>query len=159
MIKRICNHCGKIYTAERPTDKCPCQKQRRTTYTQHHKEFYDSIHWKALAKEIKARDLYTDRLALYINSQNSPVFDFYLTGGINILINYLKTPTGKYEANKGILIVHHIQPINEEPELRYKKENLITLNKHTHEWVHQIYKTKEKEALQKLLQNAVDATL
>lgn len=144
MISKICNHCGRLYQGT----ACPCQKKRRKD--ERHNQFYDSPHWKALARQIKARDLYTDRLALYFARTQEKG-----EGHINTLRLYLTTPEGQIKAFTDLLQVHHIIPVNEDESGRYKEENLITLYKSTHEYIHQLYKTEEKEAIQNLLRKAI----
>lgn len=147
MIRKICNHCGRIYI-----DTCECQKKKRKSSYKHN-SFYDGIAWKTLSKQIKQRDLYTDRLALFLKKK--PIERFLYKGHIKTLIDYLITPTGQIRRFTDLIEVHHIEPIEENKELRYNEENLISLYKSVHEYIHKIYNTNEKETLQNLLREAV----
>lgn len=47
--------------------------------------------------------------------------------------------------------VHHIIPINENPDLKFSLENLIPLSIETHMYIEKLYKTSKRKKIQKLL--------
>lgn len=144
MVKKICNHCGKIYF-----DECECRKKNKK-YSET-KSFYKTKAWRSTSNYVRLRDFKTDRLALFLAVTNK-IFDIDV---FNKMKNFLVLPNGMVRDLKSILIVHHIVPADEDASLLYDTNNLITLSKDTHELVHQIYKTKNKKALQDLLREAV----
>lgn len=52
---------------------------------------------------------------------------------------------------KHIECCHHIVEVNIDKDLAYEKDNVIGLNKDTHDYVHKLYKSKYKQEVVKLL--------
>lgn len=162
---RYCNHCHKLY--DERTGKCPCRKTVRSPYR--HSDFYDGKHWRALSNYIRIRDYDMDRLALYFFRNNffnigefrteTPVDAFNRSGVYKLLYDYLIDATGQMRALGGGLVVHHITPRKENYSLQYDPDNLITLNTHTHEYIHQLYDHGKQEEVERLLREAVKANL
>ena len=143
MVKKICNHCGKIYVGK----ECECRKKNKK-YT-NTKNYYNTPRWKRLSKFIRERDYNQDRLAMYLSAVN--VDD----NEIKKLKEFLVLPGNIPRMFDGLIIVHHIIPVDEDESLMYEPSNLISLKKDTHEYIHKLYKTKNKKKIQELLRNAV----
>lgn len=153
MIKKICNRCGRLYE-----NICPCRKDTKREYM--HDTFYDTGHWKAISRTVKQRDFYSDRLALYLIRSDMPQNANENEYTYKLLHGYLIDATGEERhMNKGRLLVHHIVSKEEDSSLQYVLDNMITLNFYAHEFIHQLYKTPNKEDVQTILRNAVAATL
>lgn len=145
---KFCNHCGRLYE-DRDGGKCRCRREKREY---RHAKFYDTPGWRALSRFVKTRDYLSDRLAMYF-MKYEPANDVEKK-----LRDYLIDAQGQARKLDGVLIVHHILEREKEPGRAYDQENLITLNYHTHEFVHQLYNT-NKSAVQDLLFKAVKAEL
>ena len=152
MIKKICNYCGKVYI-----DKCPCRKHKeKRKYS--HDNFYDTKAWRRVADTVRERDYYMDRLALYF-LKKKPTDATEDTGTYKTLHTFLIDAYGNVRRHGGALLVHHIIPREEQPEKQYDINNLISLNFHTHEFIHQLYNTCRRDEVIAILQAAVEATL
>lgn len=145
---KFCNHCGRLYD-DRDGGKCSCRREKREY---RHIKFYDTPGWRALSRFIKTRDYLHDRLAMYF-MKYEPANDVEKK-----LRDYLINAQGQARQMGGVLIVHHIIEREKEPGRAYDQENLITLEYHTHEYVHQLYNT-NKTTVQDLLFKAVRAEL
>lgn len=142
MVKKICNHCGRIYSGE-----CECRKKNKK-YT-NTKSYYNNPRWKTLSKSIRERDYNQDRLAMYLSAVDID------DNEIKKLKEFLVLPGNVPRMFDGLIIVHHIIPADEDESLMYEPSNLISLKKDTHEYIHKLYKTKNKKQIQELLRNAV----
>ncbi len=145
---KFCNHCGRLYD-DRDGGKCNCRREKREY---RHVKFYDTPGWRALSRFVKTRDYLSDRLAMYF-MKFEPVNDIERK-----LRDYLIDAQGQARQMDGVLIVHHILEREKEPGRAYDQDNLISLNYHTHEYVHQLYNT-NKSTVQDLLFKAVRAEL
>ena len=75
------------------------------------------------------------------------------------LYDFLIDVNGVPRQLDGRLMVHHIKELEKSWKERYNIDNLITLEHHTHEYVHQLYENGEREVVQELLQKAVNESL
>ena len=146
---KFCNHCHRLYDSEKG---CSCKKEKREYQ---HDNFYDTPAWRTLSRYIRTRDFNLDRLQLYFmrkgkQEQNKAYMSLY---------NFCIDANNQPRKFTGSLLVHHIVPREEEPKLAYKENNLITLNTHTHEYVHQLYTTENKQDVQTILKSAVRCIL
>lgn len=147
---KFCNHCHKLYSGS----KCSCRRDnQRERSKKYHDSFYDSPAWRALSRYIRVRDYNMDRLALFCLKYSPKTFI-----GIKLCDYVLEASTGQIRTFSGMLVVHHIVPREDDKSLQYDSDNLITLNTHVHEYIHQLYAT-NKEEVQNLLREAVKADL
>lgn len=147
MIKRICNHCGRLYV-----DKCICRQEKRKY---NRTSFYDTQAWRSLSKFIRIRDYNQDRLMLYFKKIGRPKE----SGIAQRLYDFVIDANG-VERFTGSLLVHHIVPREDDYALQYETTNLITLNNNVHEYVHQLYtNSSNKAVVQDILHSAVEASL
>lgn len=143
---KFCNHCGRLYSG----DKCSCRKEKRI-YA--HDRFYDSPAWRTLSTAIRTRDYNLDRLQLYFVKKGRP------ESGVGIyLYDFLIDAYGTPRRLSGRLLVHHIIPREDNYSRQYDRDNLITLNYHTHEFVHKLY-LKHKEEVQAILFDCLETSL
>lgn len=149
--KRFCNHCGRLYEGKR----CSCRRDSNNERSRkYHDSFYNSPAWVSLSRFIRIRDFNTDRLALYFRRVGRPTHGI----GINIYDFVVDATTGEIRRFPGVLVVHHIVPREDDKNLQYTENNLITLNTHVHEYIHQLYGT-NKEEVQNILREAVKTEL
>lgn len=142
-MKRFCNHCGQLYEG----DRCSCRKNVKREYR--HSDFYNTEAWAACSRFVRTRDYNKDRLQLYF-------INHVPDGKIEKqLYDFVMDADGMPRRFDGRNIVHHIQEVEMKWADRYKIDNLITLNYHTHEFVHQLYANGNREAVQALLTKAV----
>lgn len=133
MLCKICRFCG----AKVPVDQeCTCkaaQKNKKDRWTEFKNRkyarnkdhtFYNSIQWSRTRDYIKQKACGLDE--------------------------YVLATTGTAEAGE---MVHHIIPLDERPDLRLEPTNLILVSRETHEWIHRVYRTKQKQNLIHLLQS------
>lgn len=144
MIKKICNHCGRIYT-----DRCNCRKEKRTY---NRDSFYDSPAWRSLSRFIRMRDYEQDRLCLYLMKTGRP------DGGIAQRLYDYCIDTAGTPRYRDRLLVHHIVPREDDRTLEYSVDNLITVGNTVHEYIHQLYAQHGQE-VQDILRQAVGASL
>lgn len=145
---RFCNHCGRLYD-ERDGGRCTCQREKREYK---HASFYDGKGWRALSRFIRVRDFGQDRLAMYFTK-------FKPEGKLQQrLFDYLIDAQGNPRRLGGGLVVHHIVPREDDATIEYEADNLISLNTHTHEYVHALY-GKNKNELEVFLRQVVKAPL
>lgn len=147
---KFCNHCGRLYKT-----KCVCQREKKK---ENHNNFYSTSYWRQVSDSIKIRDFKLDRLQLFMQRPELASISIRNTKTYNLLHDYLIDVYGNARRFSGSLVVHHIIPIEDDYELRYTTDNLITLNYHTHEYVHQLYK-QNKDEVQNILVEAVEANL
>ena len=147
MIKRICNHCGKVYSG----DRCSCKREKRV-YARN--SFYDSPAWRSLSRYIRMRDYEQDRLCMYLIKIGRPSDICVLQKLYDYCIDASGLP--RYRGDR--LIAHHIVPREDNYSLQYTIDNLITVGNSVHEYIHQLY-AHEKESVQKILTAAVEASL
>lgn len=147
-LMKFCNHCGRLYDGTR----CSCR--RDNTKKLYHKSFYDSPAWRKLANYIRVRDYNMDRLSLFLSKKGLKEEGVY-----KLLHDYLIDAYGEIRRHSGAIVVHHIVPREENYSMQYDVDNLISLNTHVHEYVHQLYGTKHKEEVQNILREAVHETL
>ena len=130
MLMSICGVCGR----KKPLGKiCECQKNRHRYYDSERRDkesaaFYHSPQWVRMQKAIKAR-----------------------AGGCD---EYIKATEGRMIPGS---IVHHIEPLKEDPDDRLNTENLILVSPKTHRMIHDRYAMgrNEKTAMQDALKKAV----
>lgn len=130
MLKRTCTVCGGIHKAN---EECPKAKSRHKEYNEYHRNseamgFYNSRAWKKMALMIKERDHGLDQYELIVNK---------------------KLVRGE--------LVHHIIPLEEDPDRRLNPRNLIYVSRKSHKKIHDTYEEGEnaKETLQNTLFNAI----
>lgn len=152
---RFCNHCGRLY--DENLGRCSCRTKEKRKYK--HESFYDSLRWKRLSKMIKVRDFCTDRLALYLSRSETPQESDEDAKVYKLLHDYLIDAYGEIRYITGHLICHHIVEREENYSLQYESNNLITLEFHTHEYVHQLYSLGKQTQVQCILRHAVQAVL
>lgn len=147
MERKFCNHCGRLYT-----DKCTCIKDKVKKEYKTRENFYDRKEWRKLSLNVRIRDFNIDRLQLYFCK-------FKPEGNIEKqLYDFLMDTNNQPRSFDGRIVVHHIEPLEDDWKKRLQGDNLISLNYHTHEYVHQLY-FNHKEAVQALLKKAVQAEL
>ena len=145
--KKICNHCGRLYT-----DRCDCsgaRQARRTSTKQYDKkrtDFYSTPSWRAISRTVRVRDYNQDRLKLYLMYHP-------LESVSDTLRDIVNTADGHR------LVVHHIEPREENRDRQYDMDNLITLDTNVHDYVHEEYCTDRRDAMRALLRKAVEWTL
>ena len=147
---RFCNRCGRLYDENK--GKCQCQKNVKREYK--HNNFYDRPAWRKLSSYIRVRDFNMDRLALYLAKTGEKDDKTY-----KLLRDYLIDAYGNVRRLGGAIVVHHIVPREEAYDKQYDIDNLISLNTHTHEYVHQLYCTNHRDDVQRILRDAVQAVL
>lgn len=153
---RFCNHCHKLY--DERSGPCRCRSKQKRVYS--HDNFYDGKAWRALSNYIRMRDYNMDRLALYFFLRTETPADAFKTQGVyKLLYDYLIDATGQMRRFPGGLVVHHIIPRKENYSLQYDINNLITLNTHTHEYIHQLYGQGKQAECEAILRAAVQADL
>lgn len=152
---RFCNRCGRLY--DEHLGRCGCRQKEKRIYK--HELFYDRAQWKALARMVKVRDLCMDRLALYLLRSEKPQERNEDANTYKLLRDYLIDAYGQIRWRSERLICHHIVEREENYSLQYTMDNLITVSNAAHEYIHQLYALGKKESVQKILTNAVHATL
>lgn len=149
MERRFCNHCGRLYEGER----CSCRRDKPPkTKSKVRENFYESKAWRKMSYNIRIRDFNMDRLQLYFNKYKPE------NRIEKMLFDYLIDSNGAGRNFTGRIIVHHIKEIESDWQNRLNEDNLISLNFHTHEYIHQLY-FDFKEDVQALLFKAVNADL
>lgn len=112
MLNRICEICGRTVPQGKP---CPCRAQRHRHYdcTRRDREkaaFYHGKAWQRTAEAARRRAQYADEVVF--------------------------TETGRLVPGA---IVHHIEPIGENPVRKLDMENLIFVSAATHKKIHDAY--------------------
>ena len=112
MLNRICDICGRTVVQGR---SCPCQTQRHRTYDRERRDknkaaFYHGKAWQRTAEAARQRAQYADEVVF--------------------------TETGRLVPGA---IVHHIEPIGENPVRKLDMENLIFVSAATHKKIHDAY--------------------
>ena len=112
MLNRICDICGRTVVQGR---SCPCQAQRRSTYDRERRDknkaaFYHGKAWQRTAKAARIRARYADEVVF--------------------------AETGRLVPGA---IVHHIEPIGENPVRKLDMGNLIFVSAATHKKIHDAY--------------------
>ena len=150
--KRFCNRCGKLLNIG---EKCTCKLDVKLVNkdNSYHNTFYDSLSWRKLREAVKQRDYNQDRLQLYFVKKGRPE-----AGVIQQLYDFCIDAYGTPRRFNGRLLVHHIVPREDNYNLQYEKDNLISLNYYVHEYVHELYRN-NKTVIQNLLHSAVAETL
>ena len=123
-MQRMCSRCGKLIPIG---TKCSCTTAYKKDYNKFKrdkkiKNFRSSPAWIRTREAVIQRD-----------------------GGLDL---YLLYTTGELVPGCS---VHHIYGLSEDWEKRLDMSNLITLSEETHGKIEYLYKTKQKEQLQKLL--------
>ena len=150
-MAKFCNHCHRLYEG----DRCNCRRDTTAKRNIYHKKFYDTPAWRSLSRYIRTRDYNMDRLCLYFSRRGRPESKV----GVRLHDFLMDATTGQARAFPGVLLVHHIVPREEDYKRQYEIDNLITLNSTVHEYIHQLYGTPDKAEVQRILQDAVQATL
>ena len=128
MLMKICNRCGKKI---KQGEICACQKTRHQKYNKFQRDkakatFYGSQSWRLLSDYVKAR--------------------------ANGLDEYLLSKGQIVKGN----VAHHIQTIEERPDLKLALRNLIYVSSGTHNAIHTEYnrgkenRRKMQEELQRI---------
>ena len=146
---KFCNHCHRLYDASKG---CSCKREKREYK---HNNFYDTPAWRSLSRYIRVRDFNLDRLQLYFmkigkQEQNKVYMSLY---------DFCISADNQPRQLAGALLVHHIVPREENYKLQYNQDNLITVNTHTHEFIHQLYANGKKKEVQEILTDAVHTVL
>jgi len=138
MLKKICNHCGKLYdygtqckcrprdTIDQETKRKSQKKYDMTKRNPDAVRFYHSDEWKRV------------RNAAYNRAYGLDEYLYYTMG---------------YTVQADT--VHHIEPRNERPDLQYDLKNLIAVSGKTHRLLHMLYHGKDIEDVKKTLREAV----
>lgn len=148
MPKKICNHCGRIYEFE-----CECRKKRRKFSKT--KDIYNSTRWKKVSKKIRARDFYCDRFALFLSVCDASKLPTWTRP----FKTFLTLPDGTIRRMNDILLVHHIEPVDENSSSWFDENNLISLYQSTHEMIHKLYETELKNEVQSFLKKIVSSNV
>lgn len=128
-LYKLCPHCGQRVLVG---DKCDCraaqdmEAARQKRYDQikrdrKAKKFYNSIAWQAMRNEVMAAAYGLDEISWAAGT-----------------------------AERGTL-VHHIEPLRENPDRALDPYNLICLSAETHSYIHELYNSGQKEETQKKL--------
>ena len=127
MLQRICGYCGRII---KQGSACSCRINRHKEYDELQRDkikakFYKSRTWRLFAESVKAR--------------------------ANGLDEYLLS---KGQVVKGT-VAHHIQTVEERPDLKLSLENLIYVSSATHNQIHNEYdkNAESKRKMQEELQS------
>ena len=132
MIWKRCSRCGKRL----PTGvTCDCIKQRHKEYDQFSRDktsadFYHSTEWQKMRQRV---------LNLY--------------DGMDL---YLYETTGEVVAAE---TVHHIEPLKENWDKRLDIMNLIPVSNASHNTIHKLYETKQRDTENKLRAIVTDALI
>jgi hypothetical protein len=126
MLKRICDICGRTVVQGRC---CPCQAQRHRAYDCERRNkkkaaFYNGKAWQRTSEAARIRANYADEVVF--------------------------TETGRLIPGA---IVHHIEPIGENPARKLDMDNLIFVSAKTHKEIHDAYNKnlRAKRAMQEKL--------
>lgn len=124
-IKRRCNNCHELYEGR----KCPeCSKKFAVRSTQKRvaedsgRLLYSSRLWEKCRKSVRLR--YSD-------------YDIWL-----LAVGIKRVCAKPY--------IHHIIPRDEDPDLTFNLDNLITVSKESHEQIHRWYKTDRAAAMARI---------
>lgn len=132
MIKKICSRCGRTYDVG---TQCSCKADRTDYYRKYDKEHperherYNSVEWKAVRQAVLARAHGMDEY-VWATQHRVVVAD----------------------------TVHHIEPVDENPALWLRMDNLIAVASATHNKIHSAYKRGDKEAMQRRLREIVQTS-
>lgn len=112
MLNRICDICGRTVKQGKP---CPCRVSRHRDYDRERRDknkaaFYHGKAWQRTAEAARRRAQYADEVVF--------------------------TETGRLVPGA---IVHHIEPIGENPVRKLDMENLIFVSAATHKKIHDAY--------------------
>nr|DAY31540.1 MAG TPA: NinG protein [Caudoviricetes sp.] len=112
MLKRICDICGRTVKQGKP---CPCRVSRHRDYDIMRRDknkaaFYHGKAWQRTAEAARRRAQYADEVVF--------------------------AETGRFVRGN---IVHHIEPIGENPARKLDMENLIFVSAQTHKKIHDAY--------------------
>ena len=112
MLTRICEICGRTVPQGKP---CPCRAQRHRDYDRERRDknkaaFYHGKAWQRTAEAARQRANYADEVVF--------------------------AETGRLIPGA---IVHHIEPIGENPARKLDMENLIFVSAATHKKIHDAY--------------------
>ena len=126
MLNRICDICGRTVVQGR---SCPCQAQRHSTYDRERRDknkaaFYHGKAWQRTAEAARIRARYADEV--------------------------IYAETGRIVPGA---VVHHIEPIGENPARKLDMDNLIFVSARTHKEIHDAYQKnpRAKRAMQEKL--------
>ena len=126
MLKRICGVCGRTVTQG---TRCPCQARRHRDYDRTRRDkdkaaFYNGKAWQRTAEAARIRARYADEV--------------------------IYAETGRIVPGA---IVHHIEPIGENPARKLDMDNLIFVSARTHKEIHDAYQKnpRAKRAMQEKL--------
>lgn len=112
MLNRICDICGRTVKQGKP---CPCRASRHRAYDRERRDknkaaFYHGKAWQRTAEAARQRANYADEVVF--------------------------AETGRLVPGA---IVHHIEPIGENPARKLDMENLIFVSAATHKKIHDTY--------------------
>ena len=112
MLKRICDICGRTVAQGKP---CPCRASRHRAYDRERRDknkaaFYNGKAWQRITEAARRRAQYADEVVF--------------------------AETGRLIPGA---IVHHIEPIDENPARKLDMENLIFVSAQTHKKIHDAY--------------------
>lgn len=126
MLKRICDICGRTVRQGKP---CPCRASRHRDYDRTRRDkdkasFYHGKAWQRTAEAARLRAQYADEVVF--------------------------AETGRLIPGA---IVHHIEPIGENPARKLDMDNLIFVSARTHKEIHDAYQKnlRAKRAMQEKL--------
>lgn len=133
MLLTMCSVCGRSHTVGEP---CSCAKLRHKRYDKTQRKASCAVyHTPEWTRVIKAVRLMAHGVDEYI---------YYRARRLVLL-------------DKGQGIVHHIQPIEDAPELAFDPSNLIYVGRATHRLIHKAYDStpREKATMQEELHRAI----
>ncbi len=112
MLTRVCSICGKIHPQGQP---CPQASRRHKEYDTEHRDkgadqFYHGVAWRKLRRIIMSLANGLDEYELYANN------------------HIVRADT-----------VHHIEPLEDDPDKAYDATNLIAVSRKTHAKIHEAY--------------------
>ena len=132
MIQKICSQCGKPFTGS--CKYCTAKRNKRYNMTERNQErnaVYNSD-WEKTKKYVLGRD--------------------------NGICRMCKSLTPKYLDTRASLIVHHIVPVEDDQDLWYDHNNLISVCYKHHSEIHRAYETdaREKKRMQSRLRSMIE---
>lgn len=124
-IKRRCNNCHELYEGRHCpecTKKMMAKSDKRRLEKDDHRRIYKTRLWEKCRKTVRLR--YSD-------------YDIWL-----LAVGVQRVCVKPY--------IHHIIPRDEDPDLAFDLDNLITVTKESHEQIHQWYKTDRAAAMARI---------
>lgn len=150
MMKKFCLRCGRLLN---DGEQCSCRsdvKREKKFYPTNN--FYSSRGWRSVSNYIRVRDFNMDRLQLYF-SKYKPTNEIEKR-----IYEFVVDVNGVPRLPNGRLVVHHVVELEDDWSRRFDETNLLTLEFHVHEFIHQLYLS-QRDAVQQLLFRVIATTL